>query len=290
MKEGFITKVNAGWYEVYDGTSILACRARGKFRIQDQSPLVGDYVTFDPDQAYLQTIHPRKNRFIRPPIANVDQVVVIASLVHPTVSLGLINRFLVLCAVAGMKPLLAISKIDLASMPSSVERRLLESLRDLDYELLFYSAKTLEGIEAIRCRLQGKKTVFTGQSGVGKSTLINVLIPGFKQQETGEISKALGRGKHVTRIVEFLRFDENSWLADTPGFSQIEFDLTPTELAALYPGFSSLSSKCQFRNCMHDNEPGCAVKAAVEQGTLLADQYEIYQSLLTEVRARKERF
>lgn len=283
MKKGFITKVNAGLYDVYDGHQTFSCRARGKFRIGEYSPLVGDNVTFDEEQKYLLNIEKRKNSLLRPPLANVEQIAIVASVTNPTISMSLINRFVVLAEIIHVKPIIILTKIDIAENDDYLRTK--ETFESMGYSVYTYSSKTQVGLADIKEVMKDKKTIFTGQSGVGKSSLINLLIPGTRQK-TGDISKALGRGRHVTRVVEYLPY-ENGWIADTPGFSQIEFDLELVDLAAYYPGFEQYYPHCKFRNCVHDKEKGCAVKKAVEENLISKEHYDTYLDLLNELREGK---
>lgn len=286
MREGFISKVNAGLYDVFDGEKFYHCRARGLFRIGEYTPLVGDYVEFDEQDNYLLTIKTRKNYIGRPPMANIDQVIIIASITNPVIPALLINRFIVLSEMAKIKPIIVFSKVDLSTKEEYMPK--VEEYRQMGYNAIPYSCKTLQGLEDIKALLAGKKTVFTGQSGVGKSKLINLLIPGLLH-ETQEISKGLGRGKHTTRIVEYLQY-EDGWIADTPGFSSIELDIKPVDLASMFPGFENYYSKCKFRNCLHESETDCAVKSAVANGEIATRQYETYLNILNELKAKKERY
>ena len=217
--KGLIIKVNAGLYDVYAEGAVYQCKARGKFRIEEYSPLVGDEVDFDEKQLYLLKIHTRFNHFLRPPIANINQVCIVASLSNPAIPLSLINRFAIISRIAGIQPIVIFTKSDL--LDEKEYSYILDEMNKLGYLYFVYSSKTQKGLNEIKEVLRNKKTLFTGQSGVGKSTLINLLIPGIKQK-TGDVSKALGRGKHCTRVVEFIKYD-GGWIADSPGFSFIEF-------------------------------------------------------------------
>lgn len=285
MAKGFITKVNSGNYTVYSNGEYHTCRARGKFRIGKYSPLVGDNVEFDPKDLYLLKIEERKNFLLRPPLANIDNIAIIASVANPFIPLSLINRFIVIAEVIGVRPLLIFTKIDLAGDYDYLKT--MKMYQDLGYKCYAYSSKTHVGLEEIVKEVSDKRLIFTGQSGVGKSTLINFLIPGTRQK-TGEISKSLGRGKHVTRVVEYLPY-KNGWIADSPGFSSIEFDIEPVDLAAFYPGFENYYPNCKFRNCLHDSERDCAVKKAVSEGKISLEYYQEYLSLLKEIKQGKEK-
>ena len=287
MKNGFITKVNAGWYQVFSEGAFYNCRARGKFRILEETPVCGDYVNFDEENLYLMELLPRKNHFIRPPIANIDQVVILSSVVNPTISLTLINRFVTLSEIANIKPLIVLTKIDLVQDPKEYQS-IIDVFRNMQYDVFLLATKKGIGVEELSEKLKGKKSVFTGQSGVGKSTLLNQLIPHLNQK-TEEISRVLGRGKHITRVVEFIPYYDG-WIADTPGFSLIEFDIKPIDFAVSFPGFEHYYQQCRFRNCMHDTERGCAVKQAVHEKIISQEHYDIYLSMLSEMKNRKEKF
>lgn len=285
MAKGFITKVNSGIYTVYSEGKTYTCRARGKFRIGKYIPLVGDNVEFDAENLYLLKIYDRKNVLVRPPLANVDNIAIIASATNPKIPVSLINRFIVIAEVIGVKPIIIFTKIDIAEDEDYLDK--INLYKRLGYTCFSYSSKTREGLEKIEEIMADKRVVFTGQSGVGKSTLINFLIPGTRQK-TGEISKALGRGKHVTRVVEYLPYKQG-FIADSPGFSSIEFDLEPVDLASFYPGFEKYYQNCKYRNCVHDKENGCAVKKAVENKEISQEYYEEYLALLNEIRLGKEK-
>lgn len=287
IKKGFIVKVNAGLYRVFSDGKYYDCRARGRFRHREMTPVCGDFVEFDSEALYLLDIGERRNHFIRPPIANIDQIVVIASLVEPAISLNLINRFVTLAEVAQMKPIIVLTKIDLIKDKKEYEH-ILSNFSSLHYDVHLISNKQNIGIEELKGKLKGVKSVFTGQSGVGKSTLLNQLLPHLNLK-TAKISEALGRGKHTTRTVQFIAY-EDGWIADTPGFSAIEFDIDEVELASSFPGFEHFYQQCNFRNCLHDKEPKCFVKKNVEEGIISKEHYEIYLSLLEEIRSKKEKY
>lgn len=287
MKTGFIAKVNAGLYRVVSDGRYYECRARGKFRFKELTPICGDFVQFDENDLYLLDILPRKNEFIRPPIANIDQIVIVASLVNPAISLTLINRFVTLAEIANMKPLIVLTKVDLVTDLDTYQH-IIDMFAHLHYDVHLISSKKGIGIEELKTKLSGVKSVFTGQSGVGKSSLLNQLIPNLNQK-TAEISRALGRGKHITRIVEFVPYGDG-WIADTPGFSLIEFNVSAQDLAVSFPGFEHYYQQCRFRNCLHESEAGCAIKKEVELGHITQEHYDIYLSMLHEIKNRKEKY
>lgn len=282
--EGRIIKALAGFYYVISNEVVYTCKARGKFRKTRQKPLVGDQVEFDIDEnneGYIQKLLPRKNELTRPPICNVDQALLVFSITHPSFDSLLLDRFLAMVENLSIEPIIVITKIDL---DDSLIAQIKEDYRA--YHLIFVSSKKNIGIEEVKATLKGKTTVVTGQSGVGKSSLLNALDIKLKI-ETNEISDALGRGKHTTRHTELLAM-HGGYVADTPGFSSLELTMTPLELAHAYHDFRELSSTCKFRGCLHDREPHCGVKEAVEKGRISKSRYAHYISFLKEVKEREE--
>lgn len=292
-KEGFIIRSNAGLYDVYVDGVIYSSKPRGKFRKELKHPLVGDNViidTLNDKEGFIVEIKDRENFLIRPKVANIEQLVIIASLVDPVVETSLINRFMMLVSTANIKPILLISKCDRDDFPTEKYLEIERIYKNMGYQVIKYSSKTNENIDKIKELLKGHKTVFTGQTGVGKSKLINALLG--VNQKVGETSKALGRGRHTTRLVEYIPFEEG-WIADTPGFSLIDFDIihiSKEELSFEFPGFMKYFGKCKFRGCLHDSEPNCKVKEAVENGEIEKVHYETYLGILNELKNRKERY
>lgn len=288
MQKGQIIKALAGFYYVKSQGQVYQCRARGKFRKDSLKPLVGDYCEFSIEnqtEGYILSLLPRKNSLIRPPICNVDQALLVFSAKEPDMNLLLLDRFLILIEHLQIQPIICISKMDLVD--SSLIYHQMKPYEDAGYQVLYVSSKQEQGIEAVKNIFKDKVTVVTGQSGVGKSSLLNALDIHL-QIDTNEISKALGRGKHTTRHVELIEM-YGGYVADTPGFSSLELNIEPVDLAISYHDFHEFSKQCKFRGCLHESEPHCAVKNAVEQGKISSQRYEHYLIFLKESKLLKEK-
>lgn len=278
--QGRIVKGIAGFYYVDTEDGIFECRAKGIFRNQKVKPLVGDLVELEvlsqeEKEGSVISILPRKSELIRPAVANVDQALVIFALVSPKPNFNLLDRFLVLMEKQGIPALICMNKTDLASDEMIAEVR--ERYRTSGYPLLFVSAAQKEGIEAIREYLRGKTTTVAGPSGVGKSSLINLLQDGV-QMQTGAVSEKIERGRHTTRHTELMWVEEDTYILDTPGFSSIElFGIEKEELGDYFPEIAAHAGNCRFRGCAHLAEPDCAVKEAVDNGEISKGRYENYQ-------------
>lgn len=290
MPEGMIVKALAGFYYVRTDDRVVQCKARGIFKKRGISPLVGDRVEFTPvgeQEGVIEEVRPRSVEMMRPPIANVNQAILVFSVKEPALNRRLLDRMLVLIERAGIRPVIVLSKTDLTDQLSEVEPQI-EPYREMGYPVYFVSAKNGIGYEAIRTILDGKISVLAGQSGVGKSSLLNALFPDLNLK-MGEVSQKLGRGRHTTRHVELIEIDRDSFIADTPGFSQLDFgNLEPDELDAYFRDIASLSANCYYRGCQHDREEGCAVRKAYDEGHLDETRYEHYLEFLKEVRETKE--
>ncbi len=293
MPEGKIIKALSGFYYVMDGEQIIKCRGRGVFRLLKVSTLVGDKGIFqaeNPTDGYIMEIKERKNELVRPPIANVDQAILVFSAVEPDFSPGLLDRFLVLVESKSIAPIICISKVDLldASGLANIEKYA-EHYRTIGYEVILTSSIEETGITDLMPFINGKTSVFAGQSGVGKSSLLNALDPELNIK-TNEISSHLGRGKHTTRHVELISIGDGL-IADTPGFSSLEFtELEAVELSDCFPEMREKSAECKFRGCMHVKEPKCAVKDAVQSGAIESYRYDHYLQFLEEIKDRKPRY
>lgn len=286
MMQGQIIRVLSGFYTVFDGKQSIICKARGKFRKDELKPVVGDYCDFSYDgknEGLIMAIHPRKNHLVRPPVANIDQALIVVSAKEPDFSTTLLDRFLALVEHENIQPIIVITKMDLVSDDSPLYD-VIASYKNAGYEVILSNQdeKTFQSL------FKGKVSVFTGQSGVGKSSLLNRLMPDL-ELKTGVISNVLGRGKHTTRHVELFELF-GGWVADTPGFSSLELNFSDRELATSYHDFHELSASCKFRGCLHQSEPGCAVKEAVETGNITKERYEHYLMFLEEIRSKKGKY
>lgn len=285
--EGKITKALSGFYYIENEGKTYQTRARGNFRKRKITPLVGDNVIFESSSltdGYLLEVLSRKNQLVRPTVSNVDQGVIVTSLVEPNFSYNLLDRFLVSLEYEEIQPVIYLTKVDLLNDLSLVEE-IKEIYKKIGYPVII-ATKNTDSLNEIEQMFNEKLTVFMGQSGAGKSTLLNRILPELAL-ETGEISTALGRGKHTTRHVELLSI-AGGLVADTPGFSSIDFlEIEERELPRLFPEFMAVANECRFRECSHINEPNCAVKAGVEAGEIALTRYENYTQFLNEIKNRK---
>ncbi|WP_040980026.1 ribosome small subunit-dependent GTPase A [Oceanobacillus jeddahense] len=293
MAVGRIIKALSGFYYVQSNEGVYACKGRGVFRNKNITPLVGDDVEFEvrnEDEGYIMKVKDRSNELIRPPIANIDQVCIVNAANSPELNPLLLDRFLVLIEAKHIQPIIFITKMDLATQEEIDRMKEYQSIyQNIGYEVKLLSSKEPEWISEVIPYFKNKVSVFAGQSGVGKSSLLNTLDPNL-YLETAEISKSLGRGKHTTRHVELLPIGEGL-VADTPGFSVLEFsDLEAEDLGPCFPEIRLHMSDCKFRGCLHDKEPKCAVKAAVNDGVIAEFRYQHYLRFLEEIKTRKPRY
>jgi len=289
MKEGRIQKALSGFYYVDTGDEILTCRARGKFRKEGVSPLVGDRVEvreLGNGEGFVERICPRSNAFSRPAVANIDQLVIIASGAIPRTDPFLIDRVAAIAALKGCEAIILLNKADLDRADD-----LYNIYTTAGFKTLRISAETGEGLDELKPLLVGKFSAFTGNSGVGKSSILNALDPEFHIQ-VGEVSDALGRGRHTTRHVELFRLGFGAEIVDSPGFSSFETDELNLEwkyhLPETFREFVPFLQDCRFVGCSHTKEKGCAVLDAVRRGEVQKCRHASYLRLYEELKPLKE--
>ena len=276
---GRILRSLSGFYDVQTPEGLVTCRGRGSLRKNHQIPLTGDMVeiTVEKGKGMVEKILPRRNCFVRPAVANVDALVVFAANVNPVTEPFLIDRVAAIAGDQGVEVILCINKCDLD--PALDLTRI---YRNAGFTVISASAETGQGVDQLRKLLQGKLTAFTGNTGVGKSSMLNQLCPGLGLA-TGEVSEKLGRGRHTTRHVELYQLDTETYVADTPGFSSFDTDqmdvILKENLQYAFPDFGAYVGACQFHDCSHRQEPGCAVRAALAEGKIEASRYDSYLKL-----------
>ncbi len=287
-QRGRILRSISGFYDVQTDGKLITCRARGIFRKNGETPLTGDLVeiSVEKGKGMVEKILPRKNSFVRPAVANVDALVVFAANVNPVTEPFLIDR---VAAIAGDQEVPVILCVNKCDLDPAVD--LTRIYRNAGFTVICASAETGEGVEELRSLIRGKLVAFTGNSGVGKSSILNRLCPELKLP-VGEVSEKLGRGRHTTRHVELYRLEEDTYVADTPGFSSFDTDqmdvILKENLQYAFPDFGAYIGKCQFHDCSHRKEPGCAVTAALAAGTIEPTRYDSYLRLYEKASLIKE--
>ena len=285
--DGRIIRSTGGFYYVDTGSEIVECRARGLFRKEGRKPVVGDYVCMERTEdggGYIEELLPRKNGLIRPPLANLDTFVLVASIRDPAPNLLILDKLMAVACHKGISPMLVITKTDLAD-----PKELKEIYQTAGIPVIALSDKSTEGLSQLRELLSHGVSAFSGNTGVGKSSLLSRI--GGMKLETGETSRKLGRGRHTTRTVELYPF-RDGWIADTPGFSSVETQryerIRKEELADAFPEYRPYLDKCQFTGCSHTVEKGCAVLAAMEQGKIHPSRHDSYKVMYQEAKSIKE--
>ena len=288
--QGRIIKGIAGFYYVQTEAGIYECKAKGIFRKDKKKPLVGDYVEIKVlDEAAregsVEKIYPRTNELIRPAVANIDQAIVIFAVNDPKPNFMLLDRFLVTMEYQNVPTVICFNKMDLGTKEE------IETLQEVyghcGYEVIFTSAAKQQGVEELKALLRGKTSAVAGPSGVGKSSLTN-LLQNEISMETGEISKKLGRGKHTTRHSQLIAMSQDTYIMDTPGFSSLYIEgMEKEELKNYFTEFRPYEGQCKYQGCVHIHEPGCSVKAALEQGKLNSLRYEDYLGLYNELKEKR---
>jgi len=279
VKQGRIIRSLSGFYDVQTDKKVISCRARGILRKNGETPLTGDMVqiTVEKGKGMVERILPRRNSFVRPAVANIDALVVFAANVNPVTEPFLIDRVAAIAGDQEVPVYLCVNKCDL---DPAVD--LVRIYTHAGFPVICTSAETGEGVEELARLLKGKLTAFTGNSGVGKSSVLNRLCPELRLP-TGEVSEKLGRGRHTTRHVELYSLGDDTFVADTPGFSSFDTDqmdvILKENLQYAFPDFGPYVGKCQFHDCSHRKEPGCAVTAALAAGEIEETRYDSYLRL-----------
>ena len=287
-RTGRITRSISGFYDVQTAEGLITCRGRGSLRKNQESPLTGDMVeiTVENGKGMVEKILPRRNRFVRPAVANVDALVVFAANVNPVTEPFLIDRVAAIAGDQGVAVYILINKCDLD--PAVDLERI---YRNAGFSVIVASAETGAGVEQLRSLIRGKLTAFTGNTGVGKSSMLNQLCPELKLA-TGEVSEKLGRGRHTTRHVELYSLGEDTFVVDTPGFASFDTEqmdvILKENLQYAFGDFAPYLGQCQFHDCSHRKEPGCAVRKAAEQGSIEATRYDSYLRLYEKSSLIKE--
>lgn len=286
--KGVIVKAISGFYYVEVADKIYECKARGVFRKESNTPLVGDLVVISiPDSGYpvIDEIKERKNFLVRPPVANIDTLIVVCSTVSPSPNYKVIDKMISTAVYNDITPVVVISKSDIKS-----GEEIYSIYNQAGIKTIIYSAKTGEGLEKIYSLLPNKITAFIGNSGVGKSTLLNKLFPDL-DLKTGEVSEKLGRGRHTTRTVELMKI-KNGYVIDTPGFSTMQLEkysiTDKTQLQYTFPEFDDYLGQCKFISCSHTCEKGCAILQKVEEGIIPKSRHNSYVEMYNEIKDIKE--
>ena len=287
--DGLILQSIGGFYRVEAADAVYTCKARGLFRKDKLVPVAGDRVVLSVQEdgtGVIESLQDRRNHLIRPPIANLDLLAVVASVADPSPNTQVIDKMIALAEWNGIEPVIVITKADLQKTDA------LETVyRQAGFEVFAVSSHDPDSVSPLRKALRGKVSAFTGNSGVGKSSLLNRIDPRLSQ-ETGETSKKLGRGRHTTRSTVLFRQPEGGYIADTPGFSSIELERTQIirkeDLAGCFREFDAYFGKCRYGSCTHMGEDGCAVEQAVREGRIAPSRLDSYQAMYREVKDWKE--
>ncbi|HHT49912.1 MAG TPA: ribosome small subunit-dependent GTPase A [Eubacteriaceae bacterium] len=291
MEKGIIIKGIGGFYYVlYNNNDIVECKARGIFRKDKITPMVGDNVKFKilkNSHGIIEEILPRRNQLERPPVSNVDQGIIVFSTTNPNPNFQLLDRFLVLGEKQNLKLIICINKVDLINSGTINNKIVTERYEKTGYPIIFTSIKEYIGIKELKKHLSNHISVFAGPSGVGKSSLLNEIDMEYNLA-TNVVSEKINRGKHTTRHVELLPYGDNGYVVDTPGFSSLSIeDIKKDELMYFFPEYREFLGKCKFSSCIHIHEPNCAIIEALHKGNINKERYDSYSYFLEEIEKSK---
>ncbi len=282
--KGIVVKIASNLYTVKQDDKQYECTARGILKFKNSPILVGDYVQINEEEKVIEKILPRKNEFIRPPIANIDQLLIVVATANPKPDLMLLDKQIVMAEKNSVEPIICINKIDLEADYTGI----IETYENIGYQVITTTAKNGIGIDKIARILTNKITAFSGNSGVGKSALTNNIFNEEVSKE-GETSEKLQKGKHTTKYVELFEFSNNSYIADTPGFSSFEIDgINVKELEKYFIEFMPYVGDCEFRSCSHIKELNCGVKRAASRGKIDKGRYERYTTIYEKLKGDKK--
>ncbi len=292
MKEGRVLKAYGGYFFVRNFASqqLYQCGIRGRLKKEKIDVTAGDLVKFsilDDGSGIVEERKERVNYLFRPPIANVEQVIITSAIVQPDLHYKLLDRLLILAEEIKLEVIICINKVDLASIEDVKE--MMKAYEDIGYSVIYTSVEDGLGIEQLRLELKDKVSVFAGPSGVGKSSLLNAIQPSL-ELKMGEVSKRIKRGRHTTRHVELLPLESGGWVADTPGFSSLDISfVAEDELHYLFPELIHYLDECKFKPCSHSHEPKCGVKDALDRGQIAKHRYEHYLEFLAEIKEKNQK-
>ena len=285
MNKGIIIRGISGFYYVKQNNTIIECKAKGRFRKDMISPIVGDEVVFDLNNdktGIIKEILPRKSMMIRPSVANINQINIVCSIKNPDISLYILDKLIVLAEFNKINPIICINKCDLESEEKIDE--IVKTYSSIGYAVVKICTKTGYGIDKLKDLIRNKISAFAGPSGAGKSSIINKLQSNVRM-ETGDISTKIQRGKNTTRHAELIDFDDNTFIVDTPGFTSIDISSIPKEkLQLCFKEFNNYLGKCRFTSCIHDKEIDCKIKEKVNDKTISKTRYESYINMLNEIK------
>ncbi|AGB40856.1 ribosome small subunit-dependent GTPase A [Halobacteroides halobius DSM 5150] len=290
MQQGRVLKAHGGYFFVYDATTdkVYQSKIRGRLKQRDVEVIAGDKVKFailNDGSGIVEERLPRENSLFRPPIANVEQVVITVSISNPDLHFKLLDRLLILGRAADLEIVICVNKIDLVGIKKA--RKIMEYYKEIGYNILYTSAEEEINLGQLEEVLQDKISVFAGPSGVGKSSLLNAIQPDLKLR-TGKVSDKIKRGRHTTRKVELLSLDRGGWVADTPGFSALDITfIRSRELHYFFVEMLNYINQCKFSSCSHSHEPQCAVKEAVDNGNIAQHRYDHYLEFLSEIEEKE---